>query len=146
MNLAASRRPDRVTLGPLAMMHRDDQGHFEPVPDQTERDSQSVIDSTETKKPRETVGFAGFSEERLMRFELTTTTLATLQHSEQNAANCGAKRDDAERLHQWLHQIAESGERSVASALAEAIAETLGSDAVWKLVEAVESMADRRVV
>jgi len=49
-------------------------------------------------------------------------------------------------LHQWLHQIAESGERSVASALAEAIAETLGSDAVWKLVEALESMADRRVV
>jgi hypothetical protein len=32
----------------------------------------------ETKKPRETMGFTGFSQERLMRFELTTTTLATL--------------------------------------------------------------------
>ena len=53
-------------------------GHSESFPDQTERDSQLVNDGAETKKPRETLGFAGFSEERLMRFELTTTTLATL--------------------------------------------------------------------
>jgi hypothetical protein len=56
-------------------------GHHGPsgsFPDHTQSDSQPEADNTETKKPRETLGFAGFSEERLMRFELTTTTLATL--------------------------------------------------------------------
>ncbi len=53
-------------------------GQFESIPDQSNGDSQLQIDDAETKKPHETLGFAGFSEKRLMRFELTTTTLATL--------------------------------------------------------------------
>ena len=56
----------------------DSLGHFESFFDQTECDSQFVNDGQETKKPSKSLEFTGFSEERLMRFELTTTTLATL--------------------------------------------------------------------
>jgi hypothetical protein len=41
-----------------------------------------------------------------------------------------------------LHQIAESDERSVASALVDAVAESLGSDAVERLVAAVQKQAE----
>ena len=68
-------------------------------------------------------------------FESVTSTMSTSERSQEYAANHGANRDAAERLHQWLHQIAESGERSVASALANAIIETFGNDAVERLAE-----------
>ncbi|TWU59932.1 hypothetical protein Poly51_02050 [Rubripirellula tenax] len=52
----------------------------------------------------------------------------------ENSVNCGVNRDAGESLHHWLHQIAESGERSVVSGLAGAIAETLGPQAVRQLI------------
>ena len=51
---------------------------FVSFPDHSGDENLTPTDNQETKKPRETLGFAGFSEKRLMRFELTTTTLATL--------------------------------------------------------------------
>ncbi|EMI52192.1 hypothetical protein RSSM_06388 [Rhodopirellula sallentina SM41] len=51
--------------------------------------------------------------------------------------------DDAgERLHQWLHLIAENSERSVASVVLDAIAETLGTDAAGRLLDALERQAE----
>ncbi|WP_146580457.1 hypothetical protein [Neorhodopirellula pilleata] len=63
----------------------------------------------------------------------------------ENSVKTGVKRTDAERLHHWLHLIAESGERSVATMLVDLVAETLGTDAVGRLVEALNqrSVADR---
>lgn len=54
------------------------QGRFESFADVQEGILAESTEGSETKKPRETLGLAGFCEERLMRFELTTTTLATL--------------------------------------------------------------------
>jgi predicted secreted protein len=50
-------------------------------------------------------------------------------------AKTGAKLTDAERLHHWLHLIAESGEHSVATVLVGLVADTLGTDAVAMLME-----------
>ncbi|MDV6031350.1 MAG: hypothetical protein F9B45_14865 [Phycisphaera sp. RhM] len=60
----------------------------------------------------------------------------------ENAVNCGANRDDAERLHHWLHLIAESDERDIASVLVAAVAESLGGDAVGRFVDAVQEQAE----
>ncbi|MBB3209069.1 hypothetical protein FHS27_004905 [Rhodopirellula rubra] len=45
-------------------------------------------------------------------------------------------------MHQCLHQITESGERSAASVLLDAIAETLGTDAAGRLLAALERQAE----
>ncbi|MGB7344823.1 MAG: hypothetical protein WBD20_11450 [Pirellulaceae bacterium] len=59
----------------------------------------------------------------------------------ESSVNNELNRDDAERLHHWLHLIAESDERSVAAVLVDLVARTLGADAVAKLIEAVSDGA-----
>ncbi len=66
------------TLAPMLAPNVGNQGPLVSIPDKVDCVSYVEDEGTETKKPRETLGFTGFSEERLMRFELTTTTLATL--------------------------------------------------------------------
>ncbi|TWU08930.1 hypothetical protein CA54_41690 [Symmachiella macrocystis] len=65
---------------------------------------------------------------------MSVRRLADVFLSDENDVNLGARSAAAERL----HQIAGSGERSVASLLVDAIAETLGIDAVERLAEAIE--------
>jgi len=60
------------------------QGHFESFPDHLENEIEADLWGKETKKPSESLESTGFFEERLMRFELTTTTLATLFASHMN--------------------------------------------------------------
>jgi hypothetical protein len=55
-----------------------------------------------------------------------------------NPAKHNAKLTPAERLHQWLHQISESDERSAASVLFVAVAETLGDEAAGRVLAALE--------
>ncbi|GAB5517224.1 hypothetical protein [Rhodopirellula baltica] len=55
--------------------------------------------------------------------------------------NTGSDHDDAERLHHWLHLIAESSERDVMSVLVDAITETFGADAMDRLLPALEEQS-----
>ena len=92
-----------------------------------------------TKKNRESRGFSDAAERTRTSTGLTPTRPSTNEDLNANSVNHGLNRDDAERLHHWLHLIAESGEHSVASVLVDAIAETLGVDAVRSLIEVMES-------
>lgn len=70
--------------------------------------------------------------------ESVASTMSTSERNDRNAAIRNAKRDASERMHLWMHQDAGSDERSVALVLAEAIAETLGNDALGRVVSALE--------
>ncbi len=75
--------------------------------------------------------------------EPTTPTMSTSESIDENPANYWAKCDDAERLHQCLHQIAELVERGRLEKLAEAIADSLEPDALERLADALNKRAER---
>ena len=54
-----------------------------------------------------------------------------------NAANHWVKRDDAERLHQCLHQIGQMIESYGPESLADALAQLLGNESVERLASAL---------
>ena len=73
----------------------------------------------------------------MTRFELATSTSRTKQPSDGNAVKRRTKRDNRERLHQCLHQIAELVERDGPETLVELLVDSLDSEALERLVDAL---------
>jgi hypothetical protein len=103
----------------------------------------SKASGVETKKPRNPLRIKGFSLIGPAGFEPTTSTTPTNKPGFENPAKHWAKCDDAERLHQCLHQIAELVERGMLEKLAEAIADSLEPDALERLADALNKRAER---
>ena len=70
-------------------------------------------------------------------FEPTTSTTPTNKRGFENPAKHWAKCDDAERLHQCLHQIAELIERDGLETLAEVLVDSLEPDSLEWLANAI---------
>jgi hypothetical protein len=65
-----------------------------------------------------------------------------LTHPNENAVNHDTRSDASEPMHQWMHQIQESGTREAAESLAELLIEALGSDGVRSLAHALLQRAE----
>ncbi|WP_231845975.1 hypothetical protein [Rhodopirellula baltica] len=116
----------------------------ESLSDQTDDDAENDAD---TKKPRKTLVLTGFLGVGDTELESVTSTMSTSEHVAKKPQKTIAKRGDAERLHQCLHQIEKCDDRSVASVLVDAVASALGPDAVERLLtvlnEQTEAVAKR---
>jgi hypothetical protein len=93
------------------------------------------------KKPRESRGSLDAAERTRTSTGLTPTRPSTFTDTNESVVNCGVNDDASERLHHWLHLIAESDESSFANVLIETIAKTLGNDALERLTAALAERA-----
>ncbi|QDV60935.1 hypothetical protein [Crateriforma conspicua] len=71
-----------------------------------------------------------------------TSTMPLCESLNENHVKAGTKQDATDRLHQWLHQIAESDERTVAAVLVDAVAELFGRDGTERLLAELEHQAE----
>ncbi len=88
--------------------------------------------------------FARFQKIGPAGFEPTTSTTPTNKRSFETPAKHWAKCDDAERLHQCLHQIAELVERDGLETLAEVLVDSLEPDSLERLANAISPRVAKR--
>ena len=69
--------------------------------------------------------------------QLHAAAMSTFEQGDENDVFCRAKRDACERMHLWMHQIAELDERLVPSLLFDSIEESVGPDGVEKVIDAM---------
>lgn len=101
----------------------------------------------ETKKPQVSLGFdvicqllseAGFSHKMGgTELESVTSTMSTCESLDENPAKDREKQEDAERLHQCLHQIGKMIESHGPESLADALAQLLGEEHFKRLADAL---------
>lgn len=92
----------------------------------------------ETTKPRKTLDFPGFSTVGDTELESVTSTMSTSECLAENTGKIGVKAIVAHRLHQCLHQLAESADRAPAELLIDVIAQTLGAEVMGILLERLD--------
>ena len=76
--------------------------------------------------------------------EPTTSTMSTSKGMDECPVNHGAKSDDAESLHQCLHQIGWLVESGGPDLLADALAELLEGDVFERLAVAISRRVEKR--
>jgi len=92
---------------------------------------------SDTKKTRKTQCNAGFLGVGGRELESPTSTMSTFEQDDESDVFSRAKRDACERMHLWMHQIAELDERMVPSLLFDSIEESVGPDGVEKVIDAM---------
>ncbi|WP_146439562.1 hypothetical protein [Crateriforma conspicua] len=75
-------------------------------------------------------------------FEPATYSLGSCETGFKTPEIAEPNQDAVKRLHQWLHQIAESDERTVAAVLVDAVAELFGRDGTERLLAELEHQAE----